>query len=193
MQNISQFERLEWGEFKIDLTIIIFRSLWEGLPLSQEKELVLKLDYFDRFLLSLVLLPALFIQQAQIYRHVLFWPSIFLICFYCPFCYRALVFFYYFSGFGIFQVKYDGQLRTEEDTHSLSCDVHCLRVQKSNSGANKFMKWTDGGYHGSRCFMVVEIINQNQSGRKCGVGSQHTCSPFLALSAYFNNCRQKIP
>ena len=71
-------------------------------------------------------------------------------------------FFFYFSGFGIFQVKYDGQLRTEEDAHSLSCDVHCLRVQKSNSGANKFMKWTDGGYHGGRCFMVVEIINRNK-------------------------------
>ena len=66
----------------------------------------------------------------------------------------------------MFQVKYDGQLRTEQDVHSLACDVHCLRVQKSNSGENKFMKWTDGGYHGSRYFMVVEIINQNKfSGR----------------------------
>ena len=66
----------------------------------------------------------------------------------------------------MFQVKYDGQLRTEQDVHSLACDVHCLRVQKSNSGANKFMKWTDGGYHGSRYFMVVEIISQNKfSGR----------------------------
>ena len=66
----------------------------------------------------------------------------------------------------MFQVKYDGQLRTEQDVHSLACDVHCVRVQKSNSGANKIMKWTDGGYHGSRYFMVVEIINQNKfSGR----------------------------
>ena len=64
-------------------------------------------------------------------------------------CYCALVFFY-FSGFGMFQVKYDGQLRTKQDVHSLACDVHCLRVQKSNSGANKFMNWTDGGCHGSR-------------------------------------------
>ena len=75
---------------------------------------------------------------------------------------RFSFFFYYFSGFGIFQVKYDGQLRTEQDVHSLACDVHCLRVQKSNSGAIKFVKWTDGGYHGSRYFMVVEIINQNK-------------------------------
>ena len=58
----------------------------------------------------------------------------------------------------MFQVKYDGQLRTEQDVHSLACDVHCLRVQKSNSGANEFMKWTDGGYHGSRYF-----INQKKS------------------------------
>jgi len=68
------------------------RSLWEGLPLSQEKELVLKLDYFD-------------------------------------------------SGFGMFQVKYDGQLRTEQDVHSLACDVHCLRVQKSNSGRWQVAEW----------------------------------------------------
>ena len=54
--------------------------------------------------------------------------------------------FFYFSGFGMFQVKYDGQLRTEQDVHSLACDVHCFRVQKSNSGANKLMEWTDGGY-----------------------------------------------
>ena len=68
----------------------------------------------------------------------------------------------------MFQVKYDGQLRTEQDVHSLACDVHCLRVQKSNSGANKFMNWTYGGCHGSRYFMVVEIINQN----KCQVAGR---------------------
>ena len=44
-----------------------------------------------------------------------------------------------FSGVGVFQVKYDGQLRTNED--ELACDLHCLRVQKNNSGKNGSTDW----------------------------------------------------
>ena len=82
------------------MRIISFRSLWEGLPLQEEKELVLRLAYFDRCLNWLIIM---------LY----------------PVC---------FSGVGIFQVKYDGQLKIDEDEHSLACDFHCLRVEKSNSG-----------------------------------------------------------
>ena len=41
--------------------------------------------------------------------------------------------------------------------------------------------------------MIKVMFVWHQSGRKCGVGSQRTCSDFFStLSAYFNN-RQKIP
>ena len=39
-----------------------------------------------------------------------------------------------FSGVGTFQVKYDGQMRTNEDEHSRACELHCLRVEKNDSG-----------------------------------------------------------
>jgi len=68
------------------------RSLWEGLPISQEKELVVRLAYFD-------------------------------------------------SGVGVFQVKYDGQMRIDEDEHSLACDFHCMRVEKNNSGLWQVAEW----------------------------------------------------
>lgn len=44
-----RFQLNRWTNAK---HVICFRSLWEGLPLSKEKELVLRLAYFDRYLLS---------------------------------------------------------------------------------------------------------------------------------------------
>ena len=37
------------------------------------------------------------------------------------------------------------------------------------------------------CFLFHTQVMFDQSGRKCGVGSQRTCSHFSAPSAYFNN------
>ena len=51
-----------------------------------------------------------------------------------PWCLIILFYPVRFSGVGIFQVKYDGQMRTDEDERSLSCDFHCMRVEKNNSG-----------------------------------------------------------
>ena len=52
----------------------------------------------------------------------------------------VLIFAFYwscFSGVGVFQVKFDGQLRVSEDENSVSCNYHCLRVQKNNTGRRK--------------------------------------------------------
>lgn len=51
-----------------------------------------------------------------------------------PCCLIVLFYPVRFSGVGIFQVKYDGQMRIDEDEHSLACDFHCMRVEKNNSG-----------------------------------------------------------
>ena len=51
-----------------------------------------------------------------------------------PWCLIILFYPVCFSGVGVFQVKYDGQLRIDEDEHSLACDFHCMRVEKNNSG-----------------------------------------------------------
>ena len=42
------------------------------------------------------------------------------------------------------------------------------------------------------CFSLISLFLPH-SGKKCGVGSQRTCSHFSALRAYFNNFWQKIP
>ena len=31
-------------------------------------------------------------------------------------------------------MKYDGLLKMDEDANSLACDLHCMRVEKNNSG-----------------------------------------------------------
>ena len=56
-----------------------------------------------------------------------------------PSCLVLLFYLICFSGVGVFQVKYDGQLRKNED--ELACDLHCLRVQKNNSGKNGSTDW----------------------------------------------------
>ena len=51
-----------------------------------------------------------------------------------PCCFILLFYLVGFSGTGSFQVKYDGQLRVDEDEDSLACDFHCMRVEKNNTG-----------------------------------------------------------
>lgn len=48
---------------------------------------------------------------------------------------------YFDSGVGVFQVKYDGQLGVSEDENSVSCNYHCLRVQKNNTGLWQLLEW----------------------------------------------------
>ena len=57
---------------------------------------------------------------------------------------------------------------------------HCPQYMNTNTNANT----------NTNCRSSIIV---HQSGRKCGVGSQRTCSHFSALSAYLRNFRQKIP